>query len=631
MVAFGMLFLVTVVGDHYYFRTPTFDYGVYNFAFWDYAHFHLSNIPSCRVVSGGNMNFLQDNFSFTLMYFVPVYWLFNWLTETYTLLIIEVVLILWSAWALYRLIILKTGDGWLGLFAVLYYFLLQGRYSAFSTDANICTLASCFVPVSIYYFEAKRYFFAIVLLILSLFSREDMALWFIFIFLVLIIWHWKEKDIVKKCIYSLVACILYLVLLFKIFIPALDTPTHHYWLFNYPALGKGPGDALLFMFEHPFKTIKLLFVNHLPDHLYDSVKMEFYWVYFISGGFILFYNPQYLIWFIPLIAQKMFNDDPIHWSILGYFSIPVVTMLPISVFIIISKFKSDKFRYSISILICLLTLCITWYKMNPERRKMPWQTTTVKENIFDPTFFHPAFDAKSIHTDLKLIPEDAKVCASGSILSHVSARKYAYEFPDVEDADYIALFAFHDWYLSTEENYNAELYKYLFSTSWKLISNDYPFLLMQKEANQLSADSLSCNAETLSADKLHFVASNGELLDNANSMDSTKKHWGASSAHLTKENPYGFTYHGVNYKSGDFLKISVWKYPVENEDGSLVISCGKDFYISHTEGETNDSSGWTQINIYLRVPDDHSDFKIYVWNKGTKDIWFDDLKIMKLY
>src|SRR5580704_1184722 len=98
LLVFGILFFATVIGNHYYFRTTTFDYGVYNFAFWDYAHLHLSTIPSCRVVPGTNMNFLQDHFSLTLMYFVPFYWLFGWLTGTYTLLLVEVVLILWSGW-----------------------------------------------------------------------------------------------------------------------------------------------------------------------------------------------------------------------------------------------------------------------------------------------------------------------------------------------------------------------------------------------------------------------------------------------------------------------------------------------------------------------------------------------------
>jgi len=359
--------------------------------------------------------------------------------------------------------------------------------------------------------------------------------------------------------------------------------------------------------------------------------MEFYWVYLISGGFVLFFRPYYFIWFIPLIAQKMFNDDPIHWSILGYFSIPVVTMLPVSVFMTLSKLKEIKQRHALAIFICVLTLGITVYKMNPKTRKMPWQYTTVKENILDPAFFHPDFNAKNIHHDLNLIPDSSKVCASGSILPHLASRKYAYEFPDVEDAGYIAVFAFHDWYLTPEQDYTKEVYKYAFSPSWNLISNDYPFLLFKKQTNILKIDSITCNAENLSLDKLNFVASNGELLENGNTRDSVKKHFGNYSVHLTKENPYGFTYHAAAFKKGDFVKAIVWKYPAEQTDGNLVVSCGKNFYMANSNGENRDSSGWVQINTYIMVPDDHSDFKIYLWNKADKDIWFADLKIVREY
>jgi len=476
---FGCIFYTMVIANHYYFRTYAFDYGTYNFAFWDYSHFHVSINPIYRVNENVHMTFLQDHFSLTLLYFVPVYWLLNWITGTYTLLLIQVTLILWSAWALFRLIKLKTNDDWLAVLSVLYYFLLQGRYSSFDLDCNIDILVCCFVPPFLFYFESRKYLAASILFFLILFSREDMPLWFIFIFFVIIIWHRKDKKIVKYCIYGILTSIIYFILVFKVFIPMCETPDKHYSLFQYSALGNTPFEALVQGIKHPIEACRLLFVNPYKDRTYDGVKKEFYTVCFLSGGFLLFLRPKYFIWFIPLIAQKMFNDEPIRWGIIGYYAIPIVTLLPISVFLIISGFKIKWLRYSLSVIVCLLALSVTWYKMNIHNRALVWGNT-VKENIFDPEYFHPGYDASKIHSDLKLIPPDAKICASQCILPHLAQRRYVFEFPDVEDAEYMAVFTYRDYYLTDDRTYKKVLDQYILNPAWKIIAYDPPFLLMKK-------------------------------------------------------------------------------------------------------------------------------------------------------
>jgi len=122
LIIFGIIFYTTAIANHYYFRTFAFDYGTYNFMFWNYSHFHVNE---CPIYSHNSMTFFIDHFSFTLMYFIPIYWLLNWLTGTYTLLIIQTTLILLSGWVVYRLVIVKTGEVWLGLCALLYYFIFK--------------------------------------------------------------------------------------------------------------------------------------------------------------------------------------------------------------------------------------------------------------------------------------------------------------------------------------------------------------------------------------------------------------------------------------------------------------------------------------------------------------------------
>jgi len=351
LIFFSIIFFITVITNHYFFRTFAYDYGSYNFVFWDYSHFKTS---ICPIYPTTSIIFLQDHFSFTLMYLIPIYWLLNWLTGTYTLLLTQTVLILFSGWIVYKLIVLKTDNVWLGLAALLHYFLLQGRYSTFTGDVNIAVIVSCMVPFFLYFFEKKKYLAASVIFILALFSRENMPLWFIFIMFVLVMWHRKEKKILFICLGYTLFSILYFVVLFKFFIPLFETPNKSYSLFNYSALGPDPSSAISFVFKHPIEVFRMFFQNHLGRPEFDGIKYEFYWVYIISGGFMLMYRPQYIIWFIPIVAQKMLNDSPLRWGIEWYYSIEVVTLLPIAVFIIIGEVKMKMLKYGLAVLVVFL-------------------------------------------------------------------------------------------------------------------------------------------------------------------------------------------------------------------------------------------------------------------------------------
>jgi len=258
-IIFGSLIFFIGIFNHYYFKTVTYDYGNYNFAFWDYAHFRISPIPTFRG------NFLQDHFSLTLFYFIPVYWLLNWLTQTYTLIIIQCAMVVLAGWYTYLIIKLKTNNQWLGIGVILYYFLLLGRYTMFSSDVNLAVISACLIPIFLYYFEKKKYIVASVVFILSLFSRENIPLWFIFIFLVLIVNHRHDKKAIRLSVLGIVVSVVYFILLFKLIIPSVESPDAKFALFNYSALGANPGEAFLFILKHPIETIKLFFVNHIND------------------------------------------------------------------------------------------------------------------------------------------------------------------------------------------------------------------------------------------------------------------------------------------------------------------------------------------------------------------------------
>ena len=632
---FGLLISFIGIYNHYLFKTFTYDYANYNFAFWDFSHFRLSPLPTFRG------NFLQDHFSFTLMYFIPVYWLLNWLTGTYTLIIIQNSLILVAAWYSYKLIKLKTDNVWLTSGVVLYFFLLFGRYSAFGTDVNLAIMSACFVPVFLYYFEIRKYLIAFIILILSLLSRENMPIWFIFIFVVLILSHWKEKKAVIYSLAGIAVSIIYFILLFKVFIPGIETPGVKYALFNYSALGSGPGEALQFTLLHPFETIRLFFFNHLNNPEYDKVKFEFYITYLISGGFILLFRPKYIIWFIPIVAQKVLNDDFFRWGLATYYSAEIVTLLPISVFLVLSSFKTLKLQNALAGLVCAGSLVMTIHKMDSSNHQVPWTFYKAKIKFYDKSFYEAPFDVKKVNRLLKLIPENAKVSASNVITPHLAQRQFIYFFPTVTDAEYIVFSMLDNNYLMSVEENDKHRNNYLNSPEWQIIGKEYPVFLLKKKTeadseNQITyntneqADTLTCNFEIADKDKKHVLFSNRTKADTISHVSNDYFRSENSSLCLTPTDPYS---HGISIndiKNTDQIEVSVWYFGPDNS-AAIVIDNKENLYQKSAGVETIDKSGWKRISFKCSFKENQklASTIIYLWNTGAAPIYFDDMQIIK--
>ncbi|QGY43249.1 DUF2079 domain-containing protein [Maribellus comscasis] len=636
LVFFGILLFTMGITNHYLFRTVTFDYGNYNFAFWDYSHFKISPIPYFR------SNFLQDHFSFTLMYFVPVFWLLNWLTHSYTLIIIQNALILIAAWYTYKTIKLKTDNVWLGAGVLLYYFLLLGRYTSFSADVNLAIISSCFIPIFIYYFVTKKYVTALVIFILSLFSRENIPLWFIFIFIVLILENRKDKKAVKYCFSGIFISIIYFILLFKVFIPSIETKNVGYTLFNYSALGATPGEAILYILRHPVESIKLFFVNHLDDPAYNGVKAEFYLVYIISGGFVLLAKPKYLIWFIPIIAQKVLNDVPTRWGIATYYSVEVVTLLPLSVFLTLSSVKSHSFQKVLTILVCTATVSVTTHKLERSNNRIPYTLNPSKVKIYDKHFFEAPFNVKKVNRLLKQIPSQASVSASNTILPHLAQRQKIYFFPVIKDAGYIVFSVYDNNYLHSQMGNEKIRNNYLSSPDWKIAAKEFPVFLLKRDTTSSQrkesaniifnkTDTLTCDFEKTDTISGYTLFSDGEKAEMAKYLTNEKSLSGNHSIKLSQENRYGTRIWLRNLSQYDYLEISLWGYSQEKNQVHIVAEYLKDFDFYSNESDTTNASGWQKyvLNFWIPKQTDRKDCAFFFRGSGESPVYIDDLKVVK--
>lgn len=631
---FGFLMFFMGIINHYFFRSFVFDYGNYNFAFWDYSHFRISSMPTYPG------NFLQDHYSFLLFYFIPVYWLLNWLTGTYTLIIIQNALIVIAAWYSYKIIRLKTKNRYLGIGVLLYYFLLLGRYSTFACDTNLAVMSACFIPIFIYYFEVKRYLIASILFVLSLFARENIPIWFIFIFIVLIIEHRNDKNAIRLSVVGILISILYFILLFKVLIPGVENDEKQFTLFNYSALGEDPASALKYVILHPWETLKLFFVNHLDNPSYKWIKMELYQVYLISGGFILLTRPKYLIWFIPIVAQKVLNDAPIRWGILTYYSIEIVTLLPLSVFLTISSMKPERSQKILTIIVCVATLSMTIYKMDRAHRVVPGSFRPEKEKVFDKRFYQSDYNLKETHRLLKQIPKDAKVSASEDFYSHLAQRFHIYFFPEVNNAEYIIFSVFDDYFRKSHMENEKIRNEYLNSPGWEIIAEEFPvFLLHKKEATSsntsrqaesvLKNDTIFCDFERIDSTKQIVLFDSGQKADMAKKISNSEALLSSNSLLLTNEVRYGDAIQFEDIDKVRYISASVWAYG-DTKNANIAVNLGNETQFASNQIVEEREDGWKKIQIEFWIPaKKQKAFFMHLWNSGKDSIYFDDFKIIR--
>lgn len=608
LVLAGLIYGIICFYNHYLFRTFCYDYGIYNFAFRDYAHFRISD---CTLYPQSHINFLQDHISFTFWIFIPLYWLLGWIFGTYTLMVIQTALILTGGWFVYRLVAFKTGETRMALAALLLYLFFYGRWTSFDADCNWAILASSMIPVFIYYFEKKRFLAMSLVLAFILLTREDMPLWTLFIALYMLITGFRDKAVRNASLIVMAVSAVYFIAIFKWIIPLTENAYKQYGLFNYTALGKGPAEALRFIFTHPLKTLALFFENTSGNPVYDHTKLEFYLVYMIAGGYLLFFRPLYLLWFIPILARKMLNDEPLRWSSETYYSIEFVSLLPVAVFSIIGNFRSPRLRTWMLWLVLAGSLGITVYKSVPGERKSPFWYDK-KHSFYNSSFYRAGFNAGKIHRNLKQIPGNAAVSASGSLATQLAWRDTIYHFPRVEHARTIAVFSDRDTYPYSQTDFDSMLYAFRFSGNWTTIADAYPLLILGKNRVPASG-SIATDADTT-----------------ALSREASKS--GTRSMKLGGSAQFGFTTVVPGVKAGERFVITVWRREGSASGRIIATATGTSAYYNADQEVVAREDGWELVRKDVRITQTWpgQELKIYVWNSDPEPVFFDDLRIVRI-
>lgn len=494
---FGIIYCLISLVNHYNFRTSAYDLGIYTNALFDYRYGRANDNP---LFEPAYINLLSDHFELLLVLFSPLSFIFG----SYTLLIVQIAGILLGGLGIYKLVTYQSKNQILGNISLIQFYSIFGIYSALSFDYHNNVMGAMAVPWIFYFAERKKVIPFFLSFLFLLVSKENMALWGGFISFGLFMIHFKDKKWRFLTLLCALFSFFYFVSLIKWIMPSLANAGREYNHFNFHILGNNMGEVVRHVIFHPIKTIELLFINHSNDSLYDGIKLEFWLSVLFSGGILLILRPVYIFMLLPIIGQKMFNDDMGKWGVNVHYSIEIVPILAIAAFThpiftknISSEFFgiknffhafyqkiSTKLIITIGVLITVLTMITTIQLIRERVSKwyFPPNSTFFREEHYQMAKQGDKIMNRNRFNELiEKIPDNAAVSASGEFISRLSLRDKIYFFPYVRDAEYLLItIREHDYYLLPFPEVKKTFDDIQKSPDWKLLDKENDTYFYQK-------------------------------------------------------------------------------------------------------------------------------------------------------
>jgi uncharacterized membrane protein len=428
---FFFLFSSVSIVNHYLFRTAAYDLGIYNNVIYSYAHFELNHTP---IQHPEVFHILSDHFEPVLFLFSPLYWIFG----TYTLLWVQIVLIIAGGIGMMKFVRVYTGNEKLAVLALAHFYTIWGIYSALAFDFHNNITAAMMVPWLLYFFQLGNRRGAVLFFILMLISKENMALYASFVALGLALFYRKEPGRRSLGLLLFGAGIIYFVVIVQWVIPSFVSGEQKYiYTKMYAALGTSKGEIMQTLLTRPLYLLKLVFQNHLGDSQFDGIKAELHSMILLSGGILMLYRPAFIVMLIPIYAQKLFISDYTRWGINYHYSIEFVPVICAASFVAIAAIKKESLQLVAASIIVSASLYVNIQKM--DRRVSLWYNSD-QVRFYQAGHYRQSFDVAAMHRNLQtLIPANAAVSASSPLVPHLAMREKIYQYPYVNDAEYIAL------------------------------------------------------------------------------------------------------------------------------------------------------------------------------------------------
>jgi uncharacterized membrane protein len=375
---------------HDRFGSNAYDLGIFDQTVWGYSRFEMLPNTVVRLP-----NLLGDHFHPILIALGPLYWIWD---DPRMLLVAQAALI-----ALAAVPVFLWAREQLGLAAAT---LLQAAYLAFWAvlggnlfDFHDLAVAAPIVSFALYALLTRRDALLLGTFALALLTREDIALTFaaLGLYAALIQRRWRLG--LGMAALSLV----WLLAMLELVLPELAGRPYPHW--SYPALGDGPGEALVQLVAHPIESARLFLTPETKQTALFNLLAP--WL------FLPLLSPLALI-ALPSLAARFFSNNPSYWASGFHYSLviaPILAFAAIDAASLIRTWLGERAPVLLAAGALLVGLYFSFHRLAPLDEL---ERYTTDARIAD------------IRACLDAIPADASVAATSALVPHLSHRKRIY-------------------------------------------------------------------------------------------------------------------------------------------------------------------------------------------------------------
>jgi uncharacterized membrane protein len=449
---------------HYQFFSNNADLGFHNHLMYKFSHLKAPSTTLWNV----NGTYLGNCFGDHVTGLMPLNSQLYWIFGSYALLLAQIGYMVAGARGLYKLISFKCGSTGLALFGVLLFFTHYSVYAALDFDAHDNVYGMMFLPWILYHYYRKNMRGFILCLLIFLIARDDLALTGICMGLSLLIFDWKKDR--RYGLTCFLVSLGYFILAFYVIIPNLSPfAGGGYNAWRFAALGNNIPEVIQTVFTRPLYTLRM-FVD-------DPAKQDKFIYFLWTGGALMLFQPRFILFVFPTFFVTCMSYDWGLWGNMNHYNIVFSVVLPFVIALCVYRLRSAVLRG----IILLLALHFNIKYLN-ENFFRDWSHF---DRIYSSEFYHKRKAAPEIREMLTLIPPDAPVSATSHLTPHLAFRDKAYWYPDVNDAEYIAINADMpdaEFYpMGSADEFKASIDALKTKQEWELLYDKKGVLLFKKK------------------------------------------------------------------------------------------------------------------------------------------------------
>jgi uncharacterized membrane protein len=310
-VIIAAVYTVFEIQQQRHFFTAGYDLGIFDQAVHGYAHLGqpISLMKGVHNGFGTHFSELGDHFSPVLALLAPFYRLFPHAT---TLLIAQGVLFAASIPSVWLFTARRLGRT-SGYLVAIAYALAWGLQAAMAADFHEIAFAVPLLAFALERLDAGKLRASVIAMVALILVKEDFGL-VIAAYGIVVGLRTRQWRLAGALI---VGGVLATVIIDDFVITAFGGRSGYYWSY-YTQLGANPGAALWHVIRHPWATLKLAVTPHAKVSL-------IYWLY-APLGFLSLGSPLVLL-SMPLLAERLFSNNPNHWTLTHQYSAAFVPIL----------------------------------------------------------------------------------------------------------------------------------------------------------------------------------------------------------------------------------------------------------------------------------------------------------------